>query len=37
MTQFRSNCILSPQQYDFRTNHSTELAIAATNDDMICN
>jgi len=32
-----SNCILSPQQYDFRTNHSTELAIAAIYDDTICN
>jgi len=32
-----SNCILSPQQYGFRTNHSTELAIAAIYDDMICN
>jgi len=32
-----SNCILSPQQYDFRTNHSTEIAIAAIYDDMICN
>jgi len=32
-----SNCILSPQQYGFRTNHSTELAIAAIWDDMICN
>jgi len=31
-----SNCILSPQQYGFRTNHSTELAIAANYDDMIC-
>ena len=32
-----SNCILSPQQYGFRTNHSIELAIAAIYDDMICN
>jgi len=32
-----SNCILSPQQYGFRTNHSTELAIAAIYDHMICN
>ena len=32
-----SNFILSPQQYGFRTNHSTELAIAAIYDDMICN
>jgi len=32
-----SNCILSPQQYGFRTNHSTELAIAAIYDDLICN
>jgi len=32
-----SNCILSRQQYGFRTNHSTELAIAAIYDDMICN
>ena len=32
-----SNCILSPQQYGFRTSHSTELAIAAIYDDMICN
>ena len=32
-----SNCILSPKQYGFRTNHSTELAIAAICDDMICN
>jgi len=32
-----SNCILSPQQYGFRTNHSTELAIAAIYGDMICN
>jgi len=32
-----SNCILSPQQFGFRTNHSTELAIAAIYDDMICN
>ena len=32
-----SNCILSPQQYGFRTNHSCELAIAAIYDDMICN
>ena len=32
-----SNCILSPQHYGFRTNHSTELAIAAICDDMICN
>jgi len=31
-----SNCILSPQQYGFRTNRSTELAIAAIYDDMIC-
>jgi len=31
-----SNCILSPQKYGFRTNHSTELAIAAIYDDMIC-
>ena len=31
-----SNCILSPQQYGFRTNHSTELAISAIYDDMIC-
>jgi len=30
-----STCILSPQQYGFRTNHSTELAIAAVYDDMI--
>jgi len=34
---FTSNCILSPQQYRFRTNHSTELAISAIYDDMICN
>ena len=32
-----SNCILSLQQYGFRTNHSTELAIASIYDDMICN
>jgi len=32
-----SNCILSSQQYGFRANHSTELAIAAIYDDMICN
>jgi len=32
-----SNCIVSLQQYGFRTNHSTELAIAAIYDDMICN
>jgi len=32
-----SDCILSPQQYGFRTNHSTELVIAAIYDDMICN
>ena len=32
-----NNCILSPQQYGFRTNHSTELAIAAIYDDMSCN
>ena len=32
-----SNCILSPQQYGFRTNHSTASAIAAIYDDMICN
>jgi len=32
-----SSCILSPQQYGFRTNHSTELAISAIYDDMICN
>jgi len=32
-----SNCILSLQQYGFRTNHFTELAIAAIFDDMICN
>jgi len=32
-----SNCILSPRQYGFRTNHSTELAISAIYDDMICN
>ena len=32
-----SNCIPSSQQYDFRTNHSTELAIAAIYDDMIYN
>ena len=32
-----SNCILSPQEYGFRTNHSTELAIATIYDDMICN
>jgi len=32
-----SNCILSPQQFGFRTNHSTELAISAIYDDMICN
>ena len=32
-----SNCILSPQQYGFRTNYSTELAIVAIYDDMICN
>ena len=32
------NCILSPQQFGFRTNrnHSTELVIAAIYDDMIC-
>jgi len=28
--------ILSPQQYGFRTKHSTEFAIAAIYDDMIC-
>ena len=32
-----SNCILSPQQYCLRTNHSTELAIAAIYDDIIYN
>jgi len=32
-----SNCILCPQQYGLRTNHPTELAIAANYDDMICN
>jgi len=32
-----SNCILSPQQCCFRTNHFTELAMAAIYDDMICN
>jgi len=32
-----SNCIRSPQQYSFRTSHSTEIAIAAIYDDMICN
>ena len=32
-----SNCILSPQQYGFRTNPSTELATAAVYHDMICN
>jgi len=32
-----SNCIPSPQQYGFRINHSTELAIAAICNDMICN
>jgi len=32
-----SKRILSPQQYGFRTNHSTELAISAIYDDMICN
>jgi len=32
-----SNCVLSPQQYGFRTKHSTALAIAAIYDDMICN
>jgi len=32
-----SNCILGPQQYGFRTNHSTKLAISAIYDDMICN
>jgi len=32
-----SNCILSPRQCGFRTNHSTELAIAAIYDEMICN
>jgi len=31
-----SNCILSPQQYGFRTSHSTALAIAAIYDDIIC-
>jgi len=31
-----SNCMLSPQQYGFRTSHSTELAIAAIY-DVICN
>jgi len=31
------NCILSPQQYGFRTNCSTDLAIAAIYDDMIGN
>jgi len=31
-----SNCILSPQQYGFRTNHSAELAIAAIYDDTVC-
>jgi len=34
---FASNFILSPQQYDFCTNHSTEIALTATYDDMICN
>jgi len=32
-----SNCKLSPQQYGFHTNHSTELAIDAIYDGMICN
>ena len=32
-----SVCILSPQQCGFRTNHCTELAIAAIYDDMTCN
>jgi len=32
-----SNCILSPQQYGFRTNLSAELAISAIYDDMFCN
>jgi len=32
-----SKCILRPQQYGFRTNLSTELAIASIYDDMICN
>jgi len=32
-----SNCILSPQQYGVRTNHSTELAITVISDDVICN
>ena len=32
-----SNCILSQQQYGFRTNHSTELPIAAIYDDLIFN
>jgi len=34
---FPNAAILSPQQYGFRINHSTELAIAAIYDDMICN
>jgi len=32
-----SHFVLRPQQYGFRTNHSTELAIAAIYDDMIYN
>ena len=32
-----NNCLLSPQQYRFRADHSTELANAAIYDDMICN
>jgi len=32
-----SNCILSPQQYGFRTNRSTESLIAAIYNDMIRN
>jgi len=32
-----SDCTLSPQQYGFCTNHSTELGISAIYDDMFCN
>jgi len=32
-----SNCILSPQQDSFRTNHSIQLAVAAIYVDMVCN
>jgi len=34
---FTSESMLSPEQHGFRTNHSTDLAIAAVYDDMICN